>query len=639
MPGNAAPTVHVDVAFGVPPLTRPGALDWVRVGQVRVRELTTSRGARIKTGEPETGEATATLDDLDGVLDPTNTASPYAPDVLLRTRVRFVVEHSGGGDVIWTGFIKSLPLAWRREVAVCTLGAAGLLWLIATGPDLPPSVLHQTTVDSGPVAYWPLTEDSGTIVDDVIGVHDGVLVRPVTDQVEMVPFDPRQVIHFVRPDGTSTTGQRVSVHPFDVDLSTGFTIVAWIKATGDWPNSTLFAYGPRSGSLIPSIGFGFGATAGDTTLHLTARDGTNFAQVESAPVEQIWDRGPHRVAVTVTTAGVVTFSIDGQPIGLHPLTTHADASAVDFTLIDAAAGADTVEIGWARNDGSTSFSNSTGGVGHVAIWDRDLSAAELAADYEAGVAPWDGDRTGERLGRILDLIGVDAGDRDIDTGIQTCSPALLGGNPGEYLRKLATTEAGTLFESADGKLTFRQSIANNPTVVHTFSDDPDGDAGTAVGPVDPDYSTDRVINAARVTRENGSAQTASDATSISTYGELSAELSTLHSTPSGARARAASLVIRNRNPKLVFPGVTADHIDTDAATLTGTDVGEAVTVIARPPRGGTPIDQTSIVERVGHRLAGGRWTVDFGVVEHLVLPLFSWDTPGQGWDESVWADL
>lgn len=654
--GNRPPFVHIDVAFGIPPLVRPAESDWVRlnpdpvtvagepvtvggllvtVGEdpgVKVQRLTASRGARIKTGETETGAAHATLQDPEGHLDPSNVLSPYYPNVLPRTRVRFVVEHDDGEDVIWTGFIKSLPLAWRLEVAICSLTAAGLLWLLATGPDLPPSVLHYETTQSAPVAYWPLTEQSGTLIDDVIGVLDGVLTKPLTGNQELVPFDARPNIHFTEPDDDDPDGQRVRVAPFSPE-GVDFTFAAWVKMTGDLPNSTIVRL--KEGTLA-KLGFGIVDVTGDTVMYLTVNDGTNFVEIDSAPIESVWNRKPHRMAITVDgSTGAVVFYWDGSPVGLHSLTTDEDASSVNFTTMIGLV--DSLDMGWATNLLTTSNAY-TGVVGHVVYWDQVLTASEIADDYTAGTNPWAGDRTGERLGRVLDILGIDADDRDIDTGIQTCSPATLGGSPADYLRKIAATEGGAIFESADGKLTFRQSISNDPTVAHVFSDDPTGDSGTTVEPVEPDFSLDRVINVAKVTRDNGVSQVASNTASTSSFGEMSTSLDTLHSTPSGARARAASLVIRNKDPRLVFPRVVANHIDTTPATLTSTDITDAVTVKARPPRGGDPISQTSIVERVEHRFGPG-WLCELGVVEHIVLPTFAWDTASRGFDESVWADL
>lgn len=669
--------VHVEVAWDTDPLTRPADVDWTRLGtvdpKIGVESLTTSRGVNIRTGDIETGEATARLSDVNGNLDPSNVLSEWAPNVLPRRRVRFVIDPGAdpltwdgdplfwdadplfwdavGETVLWTGFVNRLPIQWRRELQWTTLSAAGIFWLLAE-VALPPSVLHAEVVGSGPVGYWPLTESAGSVADDVVGNLDGVYKRPVDKSGALVPWDQRDCVEFATVGTADPVGQSVRIAPWTPTSEMSFA-VWWRSPVPDSPANL------ENATPIPVFTLSAGpidATTGviQMRVHPAQEGSSNGESVGVAesfglyatpgaagvafPDHALFDNAPHLLGFTLTDADVWELFIDGIEYASIDAESWDPLSTTDFgTLIPTMTH---LYWGWGIAAGYSHPAMTTPAVmGHGAAWDRVLTGDEWAALYEAGIEAWGGDLTGARLNRILDYAGVDTDDRDIDTGTQTCGPTTLdGGNVMDYVRKIAATEGGPAGETADGKIFLRDRIGNAPAAVAIFTDDPDGDNGSAVAPLDPDYSLDRVINIARVTRETGATQEDTDASSVTTYGPRTVQLDTLHQSAAGARATAARLTIRNHNPRLVFPKVVADAIDTPAAVQIDTDIGDATTVIARPPRGGDPINQTSIVERVEHSLSGREsWKTTFGVAEHTTLPEFWWDEPGQGWDESVWA--
>lgn len=664
MAGDRPPYVRMEVAFGIDPLTRPAAGDWVSVGvltvggeavtvggepvyvgdgaRLRIHRLKTQRGGNVRTGEIETGEATVEIDDLDGVLDPSNAASPFSPDVKLRTRVRFVVGPSNGDEfVAWTGFFNRMPIRWRRMLARTTLTASGLLWL-AGDINLPPSVLHQTIVDLEPVAYWPLTEDSGRVADDIAGVADGSYRQSLTDTRPLVPFDGRTAPKFKRPDDNDAVGQAMTAGPVNLPGG-GFGVSLWWSS----PN------GPTAGVEIPA--FIILSPSGDPTarprlmMTISRKEATLspngdsiriYVQTASTQNSTQWpahvplfDGAPHHFAINLDASGNGEVWVDGVALTAETPPFDTDLDSTAMALVTQMT---TTHVGWGVSVGSGALDHWAH-VGHVAFWDRELTAGEVGSIFTAGSNPWAGDLTGTRLGRVLDLCGIDAGDRDIDAGTVACGPTNLDSQSlTDYLRKIAATEGGTIYEDAAGRIAFRQHVTNDPTPEVTFSDDPDGDSGSAVGPVEPDYSTDRLINVAEVVRESGVSQLATDLASRTQYGPKTVTIDTLHQTPSGARGRANELVYRNNEPRLIFRNVDAHYLDTALATMTSLDVQDAAEIIVRPPRGGDPIQQTTLVERVTHRFERD-WVASFGLVQHIVLPWFSWDTTDAGWDQSAWS--
>jgi hypothetical protein len=125
-----------------------------------------------------------------------------------------------------------------------------------------------------------------------------------------------------------------------------------------------------------------------------------------------------------------------------------------------------------------------------------------------------------RVSTILDRpeVSYPAGTRDIQTGTTTLGAYAIseGTSVTSYLRGISDdAEAGRVFVSRTGDLTFDArlgSTLSGPTV--EFNDD---GTDTPYSGLSIDFSTDQVINRATVQRVGGTAQTDSDATSITLY--------------------------------------------------------------------------------------------------------------------------
>lgn len=624
------PEIRAEVAWEVDPLTRPGALDWVRIDTTcGMRSLSTSRGVRLKTGDIETGSARAVFDNRTRDLDPSYASSTWAPDVTLRKRVRFRVDPGSGLVDIFTGFIEALPLTWDLSASdgEVSMEVIDLLGLLAE-KELPPSVLHQTIVDLAPEAYWPLTESTGSNFQDVIGVQHGTTNRPIVATAEVVPFDPRPCIDFKRPDDNDQFGMRARVYP--IAPPSTLTLSVWLRATGNYAKPTLLMFKPRH-TLAAYLSVGTFATS----LFVNAYDGSTSAQcvTENGSVAPL-DGRPHHLAVTINgSTGELVFYWDGGSVPVY--TTGGGAgSLAALDLGDLVAAVDTLDMGWGTTTSSSEVNNA-GAVGHVAYWDSVLTAAQILSIYEAGVDAWGGDFTGARLERVLDVLGIDVDDRDIATGTVTCGPTLLGGNALDYIRRIAATEGGGIFVSGDGKITFTEEPANDPTPLDVI-----GDAGCPTSQITVGYSLDRMVNTATVTRENGAGQTYEDTTAVDGFGPRSVSLDTLHATPDAALSRAAEIVIRNKDLKVRVSDLTLESIRSDvpAAVSLDTEIGDPYTVSYDPAGPGGVETALVRVERIEHQFDADRsWRTRFGVDEQTVLPDFQLDTAGAGVDQSVLA--
>lgn len=613
------PNVHVEIALTTDPLTRPGDEDWTRIDTTcPLRTLSTRRGAGLRDGSITTGTASALLDNKTADLLPENTAGTWYPDLTLRRRIRFLID---GTDPVFTGYIDSLPNQWdkSRSDGTVDLTAVDLFALLAEY-ELAPSVVHQTTADLAPLAYWPLADAQEITVDDVAGANDATFNFATTDSAQLLPYDSRS-----RPTYSSDV-PRVATVP--IPPTSQMTVAFWARFTVPSAADTPKVWAQESDDASHN-------------LYLLVEQGEVSASFRD-------DSSSHTGRVTVSNTAALhhyAWVLDASESGTDQVKCYVDGVKLSFTsdtafsslvLSETITGLAGVNARFGLFDSFAELGlvdPATGTFGEFAVWDSALSAADLLSIYEAGATAWDRDRTGTRVGRILDAIGVDAGDRDIATGAEVCGPTTLGGNALEYLRKIAATEGGALFVSADGKVTFQEQYLNDPTPLDVIGDD-----GCPYSAISVDYSPDRMINAAEVTREIGPAQSYQDAAAAALYGPRSITLSTLHATPSGARSRAAVLVVRNKDLRTQVRDVTLESHSTAPTSVTvDTEIGDPYTIQYQPPGVGSPEQVLARVSSISQQFTPSSWRTTLELDQEVVLPDLTWDTPGAGFDQAVWA--
>lgn len=617
------PDVHVEIALTTDPLTRPGAMDWTRIDTTcGVRSLETNRGVGLRSGRMTTGTASAVLDNRTGDLDPANTAGTWYPDLTLRKRVRLSID---GTDRLFTGFVDELPLAWDPSGSDgwVRLDAVDLMGLIAQ-VQLGPSVLHDTTIGLEPVAYWPLADAAGRVVADVVGVNDAEHDRPIATTRTLFPYDPRPRPTLSGPNAWIRT-------PAVLPASATMTVSFWASYTGSGGTPRMWLQ--ETGDITDA---NLAIVLEPDEVSVTVRDGTT---TQTAVAYMADPSALHHYCLRIDntlSAHKVSLWVDGSaiPWDLAGVGDPTDpfTGVVDLAAFAAGLATPNTYFGLV-GDGST-VTGAEATVGDYAFWDRALDDDEIVELYEAGATAWAGDTTGERVARILDTIGVDPDDRDLDPGTVTCGPTLLNENASAYLERIAATEGGALFVSADGKVTFQEQYPNDPTPLDVI-----GDAGCPYSDITLDYSLWRVLNTVTVTPELGDPYTYTDPTSAAAYGTLTADLSTVHANPSGVRSRAAELVVRSKDLRQQITGLTLRSVDprVPSSVSVDTEIGDPYTVQYQPAGIGTPQTVLVRVESIRHRLEGGDWSTELSVDQQVVLPDCVLDTAGQGVDQSVLA--
>ena len=233
-----------------------------------------------------------------------------------------------------------------------------------------------------------------------------------------------------------------------------------------------------------------------------------------------------------------------------------------------------------------------------------------------------GQDTGTRIGKILDTVSWPSSERSIDTGDTTCQA-----DPGTArssltaIRTCATTEIGGFYMDTDGKAKFvsrSNTIAALATTPTQFND-----TGTQVPYVAVDFNTDDTVlaNVVSVTRTGGSTQTASDATSISTYFERNLVRSNLlMETDAVALDYANAVLATRKDADLRIKGITIDSTADVTATINAaldTDFFQPIQVTRAQPGGGS-ITRNLTVQGIRHNITTTRFLTTFNTAEPLV---------------------
>ena len=234
-----------------------------------------------------------------------------------------------------------------------------------------------------------------------------------------------------------------------------------------------------------------------------------------------------------------------------------------------------------------------------------------------------GETTGTRINRILNAVDWPSGMRDVDTGLTTVQADPGGTRTAlSALQTVATTEYGALYINALGDVVFQDrtvttgSVAGTPTV---FADD---GSGIGYSQVQWILNDAQIFNEANITAIGLAQQTASDATSISTYFLHSYNASNLlMQTTAEALNFAQAYVASRKDTSIRADAITLDLTTANYATgVTAAltlDYFDPVTIKQAQP-GGNTLQKTFQVFGVAHDVRPGQWKTTFTTLEPII---------------------
>jgi hypothetical protein len=237
-------------------------------------------------------------------------------------------------------------------------------------------------------------------------------------------------------------------------------------------------------------------------------------------------------------------------------------------------------------------------------------------DTVAGAAA--GDLPGARINQLLDELEWPASARNINPGTVT-----LQNDPGDARQLLAAlqtvtqTDLGALFIDVAGRVTFLDRAGLSARATGTAVAFRDTGTDLEYQQIDYAFDDDQIINQAVVTRSGGTAQTATDAASVTQYFKRSTARSGLLMEDDARALQQANAIVANRaQPKLRINSIGFLVIDVDRFNAaTGVEFGDPI--IVEKDYNGTPIELRSTVQGIAHTINPTSWTTTFSTAEPL----------------------
>jgi hypothetical protein len=251
-----------------------------------------------------------------------------------------------------------------------------------------------------------------------------------------------------------------------------------------------------------------------------------------------------------------------------------------------------------------------------------FASQDLAAVGSIGA----GEDSGARINRILNALGWNVDDRSVSTGDSTLQGTTLEGNGMTQLLLTQDSELGELYVDTVGNVVFRNRLAvlldaRSNTTQATF-----GDAGIGAGEIPyaaspVDYDDQTLANKVSITNVGGTEQIAQDAASQASYlvsGYQRSDL--LLQTDSEALNYAKQLLSQAKDPELRFRQVDFNVPRAGTGnliwpTLLGRELGDRVTVVRRPPGGGSSNSRDVFIRGVAMSSDGADWKVSFNPLQ------------------------
>jgi hypothetical protein len=533
--------------------------------------------------------------------------------------------YAGTPYSLFNGWTDGFPQDWARRMGSTTLKASGpFQWL---GRTEVPDPYRTIVLEDTPLAYYRLSDTGRQIItDEGGGEYHGVWSPAIADirQGEglILGSDGAAALPAAPAYGIGILPMRefvTAVKPLTVEF--------WIKI--DKVPKTLVNPLDLGGEEWASIVCGGGINVriwSDTNDYPGAIDflvndipdlATSHLAVATTAFDywyyNICDGQPHHLAATIDAGGTVLCiyvdGIDRAPYNNFTGTLLANP-AYDNTYLN-------FSNGW---QGSTILDE-------FAIYDYEFSQNQAEAHYTAGTAPGNGQRSGERLGYVLDLVEWPTSYRDLDTGQTVFGVAEVGGEKAlDYMARVARSEQGLLYEAHDllgpyvgfqdraGRLTDTRS-----TTVQTLFSDNSTDLSTnaAVACSDVRLANDDrpAANIVKITWLGGTVE-ARNQSSVDTYGEIPASVDTILERQAEAQNLADWILTEQ---SALFTRITSITVRPAGCTGTAADrawtaclartEGDRVRVVHRPANTGASIDQHLII--IGKEHKGGKGTSEW----------------------------
>ncbi len=627
----ARPTYLIQLGLTSAPSVANASVSWTDISS-QVIDFSWSGGKEHALNQVERSECSITVNNNTRAFDPTNTSSPYYPNLKPRARIRISMVWSGNTYPMFTGYIKEVSVHWefRSKVVIYGVDALALFnqarcyespWEMEVRKDI-------RTLTSSQKVHWYRLGDGGEICKDAISGYDG------TYQGDAETGKPSLIMGSTDGAFCPLTGTRASIPRKDLITKFPFTIEGWFRCTPN-PTADRYILSAFNGPLVHTqniqirvLSNAAGASVGKLYFEVRKDASNGHSNVTNTLVDN--GQTHHFVwVVTSGTASVIYF--DGITINNGGWVGN---TGIPTDLISGYAFGNTPAVVW--GDFRFAF-DETELIDELVIWDGvAMTSGRAISHYQAGVGQWEWDTPGDRINHIVTAnTDFPTADRVIFDGV---SPISAHGDTGSVLtaiQKVAETDEGIAFIDGYGNLTYYgrdRLLASSATFGVTPPDLP------YHAPVDYALNDEDLYNEVEVSRvttngynidayQPGSSsvpQVSRDLTSQSAYDRnVLSKTGLLHLTDAECKDHADWLLSHYKTPVTRIQSVTVNP-DLDPTNIypviLSLSLHDRITLKVKPEGGGSTFTQDQYIE-------GYQWFVDRETitVTYSLSPAFTQD--------------
>jgi hypothetical protein len=585
--------ITVEVAFGSDPLD--GAPSWTDISAyvLEIPNIASGRSSEFTQISPST--LSVVLSNTDRRFDPEHAAGPYFGDLLPGKKIRVSVVYSAVTYYLFTGFVQGWPQEYQSSVdSTVTISA------VDGSRFLEQAILNRSAYEAAvladdPAAYWPLQERNSisTPFDDLVSGQEltAVPLRGATPVALAYPTND-----VVGASNAITALPDPAVSAATVMFGLGFSAPAEPLAIEAWvfvgPSDSSFQLGVTGSSSSRTVQVLM--SAGRWTISASS---VTLNRHVTPTLTVAADSGGWMHIAAVLDVSNLTLYINGQVVAVVATSVGTFVNSGVSTVLYA--------------NGSSSDC-----IAHHAVYTTSPTAARIQDHYLAGLTAYGhpfGERSGARIGRVLDEIGWPAGDRDIGDGDTVHGPYVPSRQSAmKYMRDVETAEDGYLFLDGQGRVVLRDRQWQwTQTVSVAFSDTP---AGAEIDYTDIEIDANSIAairTSVSASYDDDGYLFSEDAAARQAYGPAREPLST-PTIESAAQARAltAYKLRAMKDPQTRITGLTHTPRILNATAwpkILGLMVGARVTVERHPQAVGSAIVKTLVVQGVEHRIDPVWW--------------------------------
>ncbi|MDA1095439.1 MAG: hypothetical protein O3A25_19585 [Acidobacteria bacterium] len=214
--------------------------------------------------------------------------------------------------------------------------------------------------------------------------------------------------------------------------------------------------------------------------------------------------------------------------------------------------------------------------------------------------------------QVLDAAGIPA---DVQAGASTLQATQFTvENALTAMQGVVTAEQGALYATPDGVLQFDGRNALLTETRSNTSQATFGSGNLTIDQIFVEYASDLIKNAISVTRTGGTAQDATDATSVNDYGKRSHTITgAMNSEDTETLNMARHILASFKEPEVRVRSISIApqaHGDLMTQALTR-QLRDRITVYYVPPGGGTAISVDAFIAGINHQIIAGQMATMF----------------------------